>query len=83
MSYSTRIDMGWKLPVEQYCIGDKETFAYESAVKRWPRILTQIIDELNQNFDSCDSEGQLAEAKALINAIAALKYEIAHDRELA
>jgi hypothetical protein len=73
--------MGWKPPVEPYCIGDKTTFAYESAVKRWPRILTQIIDEINQLFDSCEGE-ELAEAKSLINAIAALKYEIAHDREL-
>lgn len=65
LAFSTRsIDMGWKPPVEQYCIGDKETFAYESAVKRWPRILTQVVDELNQNFDSCSSTEALSEAKS-------------------
>ena len=54
-----------------YSASDKSTSAYESTVKRWPRILTQVIDELNAAFDECDGP-KLAEAKILINSIAAL-----------
>lgn len=49
----------------------QSTFAYESTVKRWPRILTGIIDDLNKNFDACEGE-KLAEAKKLISDLAAL-----------
>ena len=76
---------GWKPPVELYSASDKSTFAYESTTKRWPRILTQQIDELNGSFDSPDVSGnpdKLKEAKELINQIANLKYEIMHDRAL-
>ena len=73
--------MGWKPPVELYSASDKSTFAYESTTKRWPRILTQIIDELNSHFDTCDGD-KLKEAKQLINDIGILKYDIMHDREL-
>jgi hypothetical protein len=49
----------------------QSTFAYESTVKRWPRILTGIIDDLNKNFDACEGD-KLSEAKKLISDIAAL-----------
>lgn len=63
--------MGYVPSVEPYSASDKSTFAYESTVKRWPRILTQVIDNLNSSFDQFGGT-KLAEAKMLINDIAAL-----------
>ncbi|KAI9622234.1 hypothetical protein H4Q26_015270 [Puccinia striiformis f. sp. tritici PST-130] len=48
----------------------KDSFAFESATKRWPKILTQVIDHL------------LAQGKAIISLISGLKYEAARDKEL-
>lgn len=49
--------------------------------KRWPRIITQVIDDINSTFDSCGAD-KVTEGKQLINDIAALKYEIGHDKPL-
>ncbi|KAH9450568.1 hypothetical protein Pst134EB_018099 [Puccinia striiformis f. sp. tritici] len=83
--------------VEPYSASKKDSFAFESATKRWPKILTQVIDHLvdqnnqllDQQSDSSSSDSdsdslktKLAQGKAIISLISGLKYEAARDKEL-
>ncbi|SCV73182.1 BQ2448_7107 [Microbotryum intermedium] len=75
----------WKPSVELCSASQETSFAYESTVKRWPTILTGVIDELsklNGHLLQPQDEAKLKESKALINEIAGLIYEMRHDREL-
>ncbi|SGY19843.1 BQ5605_C017g08345 [Microbotryum silenes-dioicae] len=75
----------WKSSVELCSASQPTSFAYESTVKRWPTILTGVIDELsklNGHLLQPQDEGKLKESKVLINDIAGLIYEMRHDREL-
>ncbi|KAH8174436.1 protein-glutamate O-methyltransferase C1393.13 [Sarocladium implicatum] len=66
----------------QYLTGDKTSFANESVYRRWPVILTGVIDDLHRaSAKTTDAEKQ-TEAKSLIEQVASLKYESLHDRKL-
>lgn len=61
---------------------------FPPSVKRWPVILTGIVDELaslnGSNPAGTDNERErLAEGKQLIQDISGLIYEMRHDRVLA
>jgi damage-control phosphatase, subfamily III len=70
------------------------TFSYETVVKRWPIILTGILDHLhNMNHDLTletqadtahvsDLHSQIAESTAIIEKISRLKYLMGRDKEL-
>lgn len=61
---------------------DKNSFGYYSARDRWPIILTGAIDDVHKAV-SAEKDGEKAEeGKAITQALAALKYEIQHDRVL-
>lgn len=54
-------------------------------MKRWPTILTSVIDELHRlNYDllEVDDKEKLTESREIIQKIAELIYEIRHDRVL-
>lgn len=58
-----------------------------ATVKRWPIILTGVVDELNKinaalSGSSDDELAKLAEGKQLINEISGLIYEMRHDKGL-
>ncbi|KAI0261931.1 hypothetical protein BC834DRAFT_893224 [Gloeopeniophorella convolvens] len=67
-----------------------DTAGYETVVKRWPVILTGIIDSIyNFNHEltlapdpGADAAATLDEGKALIGALSQLKYRMARNREL-
>jgi hypothetical protein len=63
---------------------DIKSFAYSSARKRWPTILTTAIDDVHRTvMDLADHEtARLKEGKQIINALTELKYAIEHDRQL-
>ncbi len=67
-----------------YSTGDKTSFAYKSALERWPVIITQVIDDLFRTIgeSNSDEKDKEAEGKRIIEAIAKLKYEETHDRAL-
>ncbi|GAA6036170.1 hypothetical protein JCM8097_006813 [Rhodosporidiobolus ruineniae] len=76
-------------PRAELCSASQErSFARESTVKRWPIILTGIVDELAKiNGDLVGSQDANAkdkeqEGKKLINQIGELIYEMRHDRAL-
>ncbi|GAA5846676.1 hypothetical protein JCM11251_006709 [Rhodosporidiobolus azoricus] len=78
----------WLPPYPLCSASQKESFAYESTVKRWPIILTGVVDEIarinHELAHSTDEKEQqkVEEGKKLINQIGELVYEMRHDREL-
>jgi hypothetical protein len=57
---------------------------YNTVVKRWPVIITNLIDTV---YRAIDTEGngnpnKIAEGKAVISRLAKLKYDMSHDRPL-
>ncbi|KAK1778673.1 hypothetical protein QBC45DRAFT_158926 [Copromyces sp. CBS 386.78] len=62
--------------------GDKTSFAYETARKRWPIIITQAIDDVYRTTGQTDDAAKREEGKKIINDLATLKYEVQHDRAL-
>lgn len=72
-------------PVARYNTSVKDSFAYDTAVRRWPAILTQVVDamyrECHRHSQNNASE-EVDEGKAIIEKISELKYELTHDRAL-
>ncbi|KAM0786168.1 hypothetical protein ACM66B_006975 [Microbotryomycetes sp. NB124-2] len=74
----------WQPPFEPSCAAQEHSFARESTIKRWPTIITQVIDQLNKLNNRTDvAEEQIADGKRLIEQLAQLVYEMRHDRPLA
>ncbi|WEW56616.1 Hairy/enhancer-of-split with YRPW motif protein 2 [Emydomyces testavorans] len=63
---------------------ERQTFAYVSALERWPVILTSAIDDLHRSWIQLpdEEEEKQKEGKEIISQLAALKYELLHDRKL-
>lgn len=79
--------------VYPYSPSNVDSFAFQSVTKRWPKILTQVIDHLvfqnNQLLDQLSStsepqalKAKISQGKAIISLISELKYEAARDKEL-
>ena len=71
-------------------------YSYETVAKRWPIIITGIIDtvyrmdhdlgmkvsENSPDVDAVAANEKIAEGKTIIEKISKLKYEMARDRPL-
>jgi hypothetical protein len=80
--------------VHPYTPSNTHSFAFLSVTKRWPNILTQVIDHLvvqnnhlldqlsSSSSDSQALKDKLSQGKAIISLISELKYEAARDKEL-
>lgn len=67
---------------------------YETVLRRWPTIITSVIDELHQQCHNLSVEikngmgpkdileAKVKEALVIVNEISKLKYEMARDRPL-
>ncbi|KAK2875615.1 hypothetical protein FQN49_001575, partial [Arthroderma sp. PD_2] len=64
------------------CTSDEKTFAYISAVERWPVILTGAIDDLYRSVIKSTDEDKQKEGKNILHELAGLKYELQHNRKL-
>lgn len=53
-----------------------------SAQERWPKIITGAIDDVHRTTGAIYNDGPRREGKAIIEALAKLKYELQHDRQL-
>ncbi|CEL58568.1 UPF0364 protein [Rhizoctonia solani AG-1 IB] len=71
-------------PYPPWDFKDKETFAYKTVVKRWPVIITNLIDTIYRAVDADGDSNpeKAAEGKALISRFSKLKYDMSHDRPL-
>ncbi|KAG2003504.1 DUF89 domain-containing protein [Coprinopsis cinerea AmutBmut pab1-1] len=88
--------MSFKAPYPPYDPLDKAGFSYDTVIRRWPIIITSIIDELHNacHFMSLELvdvkdetkkkelEDKVAEGNQIIGKISKLKYEMARDRAL-
>lgn len=93
----------WKIFVSdivtsEYTEHPNETspYSYETVVKRWPIILTKIIDQIHRENHEVTMrsvnagegtelkswEPQVDEGKGIIGKVSRLKYEMARDKEL-
>ncbi|KAF2750464.1 DUF89-domain-containing protein [Sporormia fimetaria CBS 119925] len=68
----------------QYRTDDPTSFAHESARARWPVIITQGIDDVHRTIWGSEhaSSDYISEGKNIVAQMAALKYELQHNREL-
>ncbi|KAL2854655.1 hypothetical protein BJX68DRAFT_232188 [Aspergillus pseudodeflectus] len=66
----------------QYLTSDKKSFANKSVNDRWPVIVTGAIDDLHRSVADVSDEEKRKEGKTIIEGLAALKYEIQHNRQL-
>lgn len=71
-------------PVPKYNNGDPLSFAHPSVRERWPAIITTIIDDVHRAISELPSElnDKIPEGKAILSSLAALKYEMQHNRTL-
>ncbi|OSD03671.1 DUF89-domain-containing protein [Trametes coccinea BRFM310] len=85
----------WEAPYPPWDFTDRNSFAFETVVKRWPVILTGIIDNIYcRNHDLGVSlpskteaekaviEETIEEGKRIIGKVGEVKYDMARDRVL-
>lgn len=71
--------------VPKYKNSDSLSFAYPSVRDRWPAIITQIIDDVHRTISELPSStdpSKVSEGKSILSTLAALKYEMQHNRKL-
>ncbi|EGX48850.1 hypothetical protein TWF173_009463 [Orbilia oligospora] len=67
---------------EPYQNSDQNSFAFTSATKRWPIILTQAIDAVFRAIPGPSDEVKTKEGRKIVEDLAKLKYELQHNRVL-
>ncbi|KAK1926541.1 hypothetical protein DB88DRAFT_508633 [Papiliotrema laurentii] len=78
----------FKLPYDRVSPKDKDSFAYTTLVKRWPTILTGVINTVtNINHElhsssSPDAQAQIEEGKQIVAKISAMKHEMGRNTPL-
>ncbi|KAL9051364.1 MAG: hypothetical protein Q9162_006066 [Coniocarpon cinnabarinum] len=68
--------------VAPYRTSDKNSFAHVSAVDRWPKIITGAIDDVHRSVAICTDAAAATEGKGIVEALAKIKYELQHNRQL-
>lgn len=83
-SHHTHFTMELDPEVPKYNNGDSLSFAHPSARERWPAIITTIIDDVHRAISELPSElnEKIPEGKTILSSLAALKYEMQHNRAL-
>ncbi|KAI8976062.1 hypothetical protein BDB01DRAFT_728170 [Pilobolus umbonatus] len=69
-------------PFPAYRATDKECFAYDTVIRRWPIILDSVIADIQQTIDEEDNEDRAAEGVGIINSVKGIKEELAEGRKL-
>ncbi|KAK6353694.1 hypothetical protein TWF696_005656 [Orbilia brochopaga] len=65
-----------------YLTSDQNSFAYTSACKRWPVIITQAIDAVFRAIPGPSDKDKTKEGRKIVEELAKLKYEVQHNRAL-
>ncbi|KAF3922311.1 hypothetical protein ABW20_dc0108827 [Dactylellina cionopaga] len=68
--------------VPPYRTADTNSFAYTSATKRWPIIITQAIDTVFRAIPGPSDKLKTDEGRKIVEELAKLKYEVQHNRIL-
>ncbi|KAF3926125.1 hypothetical protein ABW21_db0209596 [Orbilia brochopaga] len=65
-----------------YMTSDQNSFAYTSACRRWPIIITQAIDAVFRAIPGPSDKDKTKEGRKIVEELAKLKYEVQHNRAL-
>lgn len=68
-------------PFPPFLTSDRNSFAWDTARKRWPVILTKSLDDVCRTLQDLSGDKQ-REGKEIVKEIGLLKYDIEHDRPL-
>lgn len=69
-------------PFPAYRATNKESFAYDTTVRRWPIIIDSAITDIKQTISECSSEEQAKEGHVIVEALEGIKSELAADKPL-
>lgn len=69
-------------PFPAYRSNEKGTFAWDSAVRRWPIIIDNALEDLKKAIHKELDEKAKQEGEAIVAAIEGLKNELAADKPL-
>ncbi|EIM19627.1 DUF89-domain-containing protein [Wallemia mellicola] len=72
------------LPVPQTSPKDKNSFAFASVARRWPAIITNVIDAVYQSnaLDKSATADKLDDGKFIIQCLSKLRHEMGRDQPL-
>ncbi|KAI9244623.1 hypothetical protein BY458DRAFT_529454 [Sporodiniella umbellata] len=68
-------------PFPAYRATDKESFAYDTTVRRWPIILDSAIKDVDNTITKSD-DARAKEGRVIIEALEAIKKELLDDKSL-
>lgn len=69
-------------PFPAYRATNKESFAYDTTVRRWPIILNSAIKDIQETISRENNESRKEEGKNIIKAVEEIKQELLDDKPL-
>lgn len=69
-------------PCTAYRATNKESFAYDTTIRRWPIILNSAIKDIEVTIHNETNEARAKEGKQIIQAIEEIKQELLDDKPL-
>jgi hypothetical protein len=69
-------------PFPAYRATNKESFAYDTTVRRWPIILNSAIKDIQETISRENNEARKEEGKNIIKAVEEIKQELLDDKPL-
>jgi hypothetical protein len=68
--------------VRGVCTNDEGTMAFETARKRWPVVVEQMITDMDASVREFSDDDKAREGKQIIEELRSLKSAISQDRNL-
>jgi hypothetical protein len=69
-------------PYPAYRATNKESFAYDTTVRRWPIIIDSAIKDVQQTMAETKDKKRAEEGQRIVDALEEIKTEMAADKPL-
>jgi hypothetical protein len=69
-------------PYPAYRATNKESFAYDTTIRRWPIIIDSAITDVKQTVTETQDKARAKEGQHIIGALEEIKSEMANDKPL-
>lgn len=69
-------------PCPAYRASNKESFAHDTVIRRWPIIMDSAITDVKQTIAEEKNEARAQEGLSIIKLIEVIKQELRDDKEL-